>query len=364
MDTVQLVISASTSLMQAQFVDLLVAVTPLVRDLLIGTAKAVDNQVSSDAPLTKSETQTPKLTPADRRISMGLTKRDNKLAVALLVEKDESSAERKAEHLASEAGNSIAHLVTGVAQSSKVERASSIDFDRQIGASVGHIRGYPGSLGCFVSVKSKAKDYLAFTSAAHVLSMLNRARKGDPVLFPGHPDGPRILGNKVGTLEDYTFLNHYNDELEWENLLNDVDVAVVKLVRPNDWPDTNLVPDPTEPNRRKRIRAVVEKDQLVDYLGKKVFKSGRTTQLTAGLFEVCGATQYAIRLPDGKVYMYRDLLLITGEGDKPFSEAGDSGALVYTEDFKALGFVVGASGSHTYVCSAAQCLTSVKAVLV
>jgi hypothetical protein len=111
------------TIIQAQtsgLIELLVAVTPLVRDLLTGAAKAVDNQVSSNAPLTKSETETPKLTAADRRICMGLTKRDNKLAIALLVEKDESSAERKAEHLATEAGNYVTHLVTGLAHSSKV----------------------------------------------------------------------------------------------------------------------------------------------------------------------------------------------------------------------------------------------------
>jgi hypothetical protein len=61
--------------------------------------------------------------------------------------------------------------------------------------------------------------------------------------------------------------------------------------------------------------------------------------------------------------MYREMLAIKGNNNKPFSLPGDSGALVYTEDYKALGFVVGGSDSHTFLCSAERSLASFDATL-
>ena len=201
------------------------------------------------------------------------------------------------------------------------------------------------------------------TSAAHVLSILNRAEPGDPILFPGHPDGPNVLGNKVGTLTDFTYLRHYTERDQWANLLNQEDIAVVRLDNPDEWPDTTLVPNPSNPSTRKKVSEFVTKPEMLDYVSKKVFKIGRTSGLTTGTFEVIGIEQYPIRLPDGRVYMYRDLLAIKGDENKRFSLPGDSGALVYTEDFKALGFVGGGSESYTFACRAEPCLSNMKATL-
>ena len=255
-------------------------------------------------------------------------------------------------------------IVTGLAHSAKVDEPSAGNFERNVGTSIGNIRGNPGSVGCVCKVKSKSKgDYLALTSAAHVLSMLNTAKKGDPIISPGYPDGDRILNNKIGMLADFTFLNHYSDEEKWASLLNHEDIALVRLDSPEDWPDATFVPIPDEPSKKREVREIVEGQQMLDYLGKTVFKVGRTSGLTGGTFEVVAIQQSPIRLPDGRTYIYRDLLAVKGNEDKPFSLPGDSGALVYTDDFKALGFVVGGSDSHTFVCNAVQCLKSMRASL-
>jgi hypothetical protein len=336
----------------------------LAKPQIIEAIRGIANQLSKNHPVTLMETQIAKLTAADRRISMGLTKRDGAIAMALLVEKPESLAERKAENMSAGYEGAVIPMVTGVAHSSRADQPSRTQFERHVGTSVGHIRGSPGSVGCLVNIKSRSTNYLALTSAAHVLSMLNRAEEGDPILFPGHPDGPNVLGNKVGTLANFTYLNHYSDNENWADLTNHEDIAVVKLEDPDKWPAANLVPNPKEASRRKKISEIVKKSQTLDYVGKKVFKAGRTSALTQGLLEVAAIGQFGIRLPDGRMYMYRDLLAIKGDGDRPFSLPGDSGALVYTEDFKALGFVVGGSETFSFACGAEQCLESVNATLV
>ena len=177
-----------------------VIASPTIQSLVKSAMNMLADQLSSNAPLTSTEAQTPKLTGLDRRISMGLTKRDGKIAVALLVEKSESLAERKADDLAKRFGDAIFPMVTGLAHSSRVDQSSKDTFERQLGASIGHIRGTPGSVGCLVKVKTRAgsKDYVSLTSAAHVLSMLNNANKHDVIICPGHPDGPKVLDSKVG----------------------------------------------------------------------------------------------------------------------------------------------------------------------
>jgi hypothetical protein len=336
--------------------------SPAIQGLLKSAVGALTDKLSSNTPLPEAET--PRLTDLDRRMSMGLTKRDGTIALALLIEKPDSLAERKADELVKRFGKAIIPTVTGIAHSSRVDDPIPAEFEPRLGASLSHIRGAPGSIGCLVKTKSRGNDFLALTSASHVLSMLNNAEKGDKIICPGHPDGPRVLDNMIGTLWNFTYLNHHTEKEGWANLLNHEDIAVVKLVEPEQWPDANLVPNPSEPSKKKKVREVVERGRLLDYLGTKVFKIGRSTGLTRGTFEVAAIQQSPIRLPDGKVYMYRDLFAIKGESSKPFTMPGDSGALVYTEDFKALGFVVGGSESHTFVCSAEECLKSTKATLV
>jgi hypothetical protein len=324
-------------------------------------------QLSSAAPLQVDKEEIRKLTALDRRISVGITTQGNHLAPVLLVERSDSTAAKKVEELSKLLGTSVTHRVTGVAYSSKVKGRSGADFDRpQIGCSIGHIRGYPGSVGCLAITERHHLNHFVLTSAAHVLSMMNQAQKGDSVIFPGHPDGPRVLANRVGPLDNFTFLNHYAaGEEDWANIFNHEDIASVKIETPADWPDGTFVPDPNE-GPQKRIRSTITDDELFDYIGRNVFKYGRTTGLTRGTFDIGGIQQFPIRLPDGKMYMYRDMLAVRGDEGKVFSGPGDSGALIYTDDFRALGFVVGGSGgveNFTFACSAERSLSSIKARL-
>src|SRR5271156_2117074 len=86
-------------------------------DALKRTFATIRDHVSSNLPLKATASEAPKLTDADRRISMGLTKRNGELVVALLVEKQESSAEQKADDLATRHGEAAMSIVTGVAHS-------------------------------------------------------------------------------------------------------------------------------------------------------------------------------------------------------------------------------------------------------
>jgi hypothetical protein len=341
-----------------------IALTPALQNEVKAALKAFSDELSSNFALKIEGDQIPRLTSVDRRIGMGITRNDGKIALALLVEKSESLAERKAEAL-TQVGERVRVLVVGSAHSSAVDKPVEQNFGRHAGTSIGHIRGNPGSVGCMVTVKSGHRDFLCLTSAAHVLSMLNQAEPGDPIILPGYPDGPNVLENRIGSLLNYTFLNHYADTQDWANVLNGPDVAIVKLANAQEWPDTTLVPSPDDPGKLKRVHEVVgQRGEALDYIGKTVFKIGRTTGMTRGIVEAIGIEQTAIRLPNKRLYMYRDLIAIKGCEGKPFSEPGDSGALVYTQDFRALGFVVGGSDSFSFACSAARCLNDMKAKLV
>jgi hypothetical protein len=254
--------------------------SPTVQNLVKGAVTVISDQLSVNHPMVEPG----KLTTIDRRISMGVTRKDGEIVLALLVEKPDSSAARKAEDLASRFGGVVIPVVTGVAHSSKVGGGLKKEVELRVGTSVGHYQGYPGSIGCVVTVQARGREELHLTSAAHVLSMLNTAKKHDPILVPGHPDGPKVLGNKVGDLANYTYLTHYAEGQDWANQINHEDIAAVKLDNPNDWEDGTLVPVPDAPHRRKRVGDVVNKEQILDYIGKLAFKIGRTTDLTTGVF--------------------------------------------------------------------------------
>jgi len=322
---------------------------------------AIIEHLDADVPFTKG-VEGLRLETPDRRISVGLSKRDGKYVLALLVEKEDGWARQRAQEMESSHPNRVIVEVTGKAYSStpsSVPRGTSSEL--LPGFSIGHWRGYPGTLGGFVVVKAGSKTWAGIISASHVLSNNNAAAKGDRILYPGCPDGPRTLAQLIGTLADYTLLVHYQDEES--DPVNTEDIAVVQPDNLASLPSANLVPNPKDPGRKIKLKGCVQAEQLFEYLGEPVYKTGRTTGLTCGILDVAKTRPPAIQLSNGRIYFYENVIAVKNQGQKAFSQPGDSGSIVYANDGMALGLIIGGSSEYTFASPLSSCLKAVNAEL-
>lgn len=118
----------------------------------------------------------------------------------------------------------------------------------------------------------------------------------------------------------------------------------------------NLVPDPKHTSRLKKISGVVRTEEVLEYSGREVYKIGRTTRFTAGTFSAIETTQVSIKLPNNRIYIYSNVYQVQSQPGKTFSKGGDSGAVVYTADFKALGLVVGGNDNYSWISPLDRCM--------
>ena len=303
----------------------------------------------------------------DRRLSWGIARRQSAQVVRLLVERDNSKAMAEADSLAREFPKFVDTRVIGRAQSAKPEAARRTFLAEGLysGASIGHYRGTPGSIGALVKSRHKKEDWLGVTSAAHVLGRGNQSQKGEQVLAPGPPDGPRTTDAVCGHLERYNLLTHFSQSSPGDNYLCCADLAVVRIAEEceHERPGFTSVVDPATRVNGVRLRGSLSQGDAIGRIDEFVYKVGRTSDLTRGRLDLVGVQRQAIQLPDGRVYLYSDVLVVRGT-DGEFSQPGDSGALVYTHDFHALGFVIGGAGDLTFVSPVDTCLEELKLELV
>jgi hypothetical protein len=232
------------------------------------------------------------------------------------------------------------------------------------GSSIGHIQSFPGTLGCVVRGTKSREDWIGVTSASHVLSVTNTAEKGDPIIAPGHPDGPKNTGARCGSLARYTYLTHYNKALpNSTNYLCCPDIALVKIdeaYETGELSDRTWVIEP-ETKQQMPIIGTLEGDALFDHIGEKVYKVGRTTDLTEGVIDTVHLQRQTIELPDERLYLYTDVITVERTGPKAFSEPGDSGAIVYTREGYAIGFVIGGTDEISFISPISECMREIEA---
>jgi hypothetical protein len=202
-----------------------------------------------------------------------------------------------------------------------------------LGVSVGHPEGSPGSVGALVYLDGK----LSVLSASHVLARSGSAKPGDRVHRPGSGD-IAALGPKTnfGTLEDFTLLTGNN--------ANSIDAAVAVIDQGYNEkyhvirPGHNVIPkDFVEcPLRGQKLDKI--EDARMIQLGSRVGKLGRTTGYKEGTVTAVALAHLAITNNSvlGTRISYTNLLEVTwdpkGSPNYPFSQPGDSGALVFTLD--------------------------------
>jgi hypothetical protein len=178
-----------------------------------------------------------------------------------------------------------------------------------IGCSIAHHRVTAGTLGGFVILRTEGE--VRALSNNHVLADEGRARRGDAVLQPSPLDGGRLKGDRVGQLSHFVPLKKTG--------VNRVDAALASL-RPR------LDYDPRALHRLGTLSA--PGGLLVEELSL-VAKLGRTTGLTRGRVSAFELDQLVVSYDAGHL-RFDDQIEVDGEGATPFSQGGDSGALVFT----------------------------------
>lgn len=306
---------------------------------------------------------------SDRQISWGITRRDNKLKVALLVEKPDSHAASVADSIEAAYQGSVIRFTAARAHSSPPQhRVPRIEWSLAPGSSIAHKEGFPGSIGCLVRSLDEGDDWPGLVSASHVLSKSNRAKSGDAILVPGHPDGPRINTNQCGSLARFLLLADYDQEALESNYLCCTDAALVKFERQkhcrHTLPDATYVPNPKVPDKLMPVCEVIGGDVVAERLGERVYKIGRTTGLTEGVLELVGV-QRQIILINSKEYVYTNVLGVRPVPGSvtPFSQPGDSGSLVYTHDGKGIGLVIGGNEDISWLSPLDACLSELNVKL-
>jgi hypothetical protein len=174
----------------------------------------------------------------------------------------------------------------------------------------------------------------------HVLAGQNRGCVGDRITQPG---GVQLLETEVvARLERFVALHpspadarpHRNTVI-W----NRVDAAVARLSpgidRSRDFLELHAVPTPS--------------GFAHPVLGERVFKVGRTTGLRRGVItsvnDHVGPIPYAI----GGCW-FSGSFVVEGERGLPFSEGGDSGAIVVRQTGEVIGLIYAGNGVETFAC--------------
>lgn len=201
-------------------------------------------------------------------------------------------------------------------------------FPRPVGCGVscGHTDiNTAGTIGCLVTSNGTNRFIL---SNWHVLTDLNGAAPGDPILEPGRLDGG-ATNPPIARLTAYQPV-HFNDAP------NRIDAAIAEVI------------DPAEVAPEIDAIGRVVSSPMEAELYQSVRKRGRTTLHTLGMVMDCAAD---VRVRYGnRVAQFTDQIAVTGVNG-PFSAGGDSGSLVVDAVTRRPVGLLFAGGGNTSFCN-------------
>jgi len=194
----------------------------------------------------------------------------------------------------------------------------------RIGCSVGHVNVTAGTLGAFVRGLGSGRECIL--SNNHVLANENRCRKGDAVLQPGRFDGGTAPADRVAVLGGFVRL--------YRGRRNVVDAAAAELLEgvTADWA------------KLTGLGSLAGVGDVVADVGAEVAKIGRTTGLTRGRVTAFAMDNVVVDYDMGRL-RFDDQIEIEGSGDGPFSDGGDSGALIVDGERRAVGLLFAGTDS-------------------
>ncbi|MBZ4421522.1 S1 family peptidase [Myxococcus sp. RHSTA-1-4] len=187
-------------------------------------------------------------------------------------------------------------------------RAASSRYRKRIrplapGFSLGHVGVTAGTLGGFVV---DAKGRPGILSNNHVLAANNAGKKGDAILQAGPMDGGTYPVDEVARLERFIRLRRHGNTADAAFALLSAGVEARPLYR------------------KRRLTDVMPVEEIQSSLA--VWKLGRTTGHTRGTVTAIEVDQVTVDY-SGTLHTFDGQLEVAG-GTRPFSQGGDSGALV------------------------------------
>lgn len=188
------------------------------------------------------------------------------------------------------------------------------------GVSIGHVEVTAGTLGGFVRRRGTKNGKIHVLSNNHVLANENQAALGDSIVQPGTLDGGARKANICAKLTKFVALKLKVD--------NHVDAAVGAVVDGIDVASSIICGSRKLRLLGSRALDVVEDD--------KVAKVGRTTGLTSGRITAFEVDDVVVAYDIGNL-KFVGQIEIEGTGRMPFSDGGDSGALILDPDGYAVG---------------------------
>lgn len=332
----------------------------------LGTAERISG--SSPGRMVVPERGKLELVRAERRVGLATTKVDGIHEPVLLVHSEPAAMATQA-RVTSNLPRMlvVGHGAAALPGGRPPMKLTVPEAEHRPGRSIAHSLHIAGSLGAYVKFVDEKTDreVLGFVGASHVLSKMDDCNQGDAISSPGYPDRERQGRYKYGMLVDWRRLVHYSSQTDPNLVVNDADVALALL--PNDIIPRNQVRDPNDEAHLLEVTNVMSLMEIRDHSGNDVFMVGRTTEFSHGKLTATDVTEFPIRMPNGKSYMFGGLATVKSvDPNRRFSTSGDSGAIVYVVadgKARALGFVVGGSDRATFVTPAVKCLSAVQATL-
>jgi hypothetical protein len=197
----------------------------------------------------------------------------------------------------------------------------------------------PSPPGCSVGFENAAGDLVAGTFGAlvkrgsrrfilsnnHVLADENQLQIGSPTFQPGLLD--------AGVPPDTSAIGKLSAFVELRRQSNLVDCAISEV------DNLSLVTNAI-------MRIGVPRGTTTARQNMVVHKFGRTTSLTVGLVDVA-IMDVRVEYPRG-VLSFENQMIVKGLSGQPFSDQGDSGALILERNTsRAIGLIIAGSPSHT-----------------
>jgi hypothetical protein len=188
-----------------------------------------------------------------------------------------------------------------------------------------------GTLGCLAIKSDGGGPY--FLSAAHVLAVPDVGPVGGDVVQPGILDQfPSGSDFEVGSLFQWSSFEYEPSTNE-----NTIDAAIARVANPNDVDSTIQGLGPLKGTS----------DQLE--IGDQVRISGRTSGVNIGEVRAlhCVSPEISIKRGDGSIgtVVFHDMVVCT-----PFSQDGDSGAIVMDDNSRAVGLLTMGSPAASWFC--------------
>jgi hypothetical protein len=211
-----------------------------------------------------------------------------------------------------------------------------------------------GTLGCFVRKRSQPNK-LFILSCAHVLLppadweiKSNQTNYSYKIVQPAICDGGNIESHWIADVKEAAPLNFSTlDHYDYAQVEDPIDAAIA-LVRPflNQKCLTSMCN--LLNGKYRTIEEIYDIQSQANPSEFHVFKIGKSTKLTSG--KIIGFAFQRHLNYDQYMYQgmparceYTNLIGIEGIGSKPFSQAGDSGALIFDEDGYAIALLIGGS---------------------